>query len=277
MYEDGDKDSNLDFLNFIPQGDTAEENDDVGSAIPSAGATQVYYDKVDTSYSEAIQTYDEGEIALMDASLCVSRGQGVDDYTHYSKYLRPGIQVSFCGTPVVQNIVASVHLGNEIDLREIAISTRNAEYNPRKFNALILRMQNPRCTGLVFRTGRLIVTGCKTVESARLGAKRIAKMVRRELGGGIQFNDFKIENIIATFNCNVPIRLERLYEEHKLFCNYEPEIFAGLVYRIAIPCKSEAVLLVFVSGNVIVTGCRSPEDIYLIYRRMAPILCEFKH
>lgn len=61
--------------------------------------------------------------------------------------------------PVVQNIVASVHLGREVDLREIAISTRNAEYNPRKFNALILRLQNPKCTGLVFRTGRLMVTG----------------------------------------------------------------------------------------------------------------------
>ncbi|GFE55600.1 TATA-box binding protein [Babesia ovis] len=274
MKDEGNQDSTLDFLNFLPQ--SAPEDEDPGNTDAPSASTQPYYGSVDSQYSQELRTYDENDMALIDASHCVSRGNAIDNYNHYSHYLQPSLQAPYCGVPVVQNIVASAHLGREIDLREIAISTRNAEYNPRKFNALILRMQNPRCTGLVFRTGRLIVTGSKTVDAALLGAKRMAKMIRRELGVDIEFKEFKIENIIATFNCNVPIRLERLYEEHKLFCNYEPEIFAGLVYRIAMQDKSEAVLLVFVSGNVIVTGCRSPDDIRMIYNQMAPILCEFK-
>ncbi|ORM39657.1 TATA-box-binding protein [Babesia sp. Xinjiang] len=270
MYNSGDEYSNLDFLNFLPE--TVAEDEDADSL----GITQPYNCSVDPSYCDGGQSYGGGDLALYNAAECVASGSLYNNLSRYSRYLDLRLQVPFCGTPVIQNIVASVHLGREIDLREIAISTRNAEYNPRKFNALILRLQNPRCTGLIFRTGRLIVTGSKTVESAVLGAKRMAKMIRRELGVAVEFKEFKIENIIATFNCNVPIRLEHLYEEHKLFCNYEPEIFAGLVYRIAMPDRTDAVLLVFVSGNVIVTGCRSPEDIQLIYSQMAPILCEFK-
>uniref|UniRef100_A0A3B0MUK4 Transcription initiation factor (TBP homologue), putative n=1 Tax=Theileria annulata TaxID=5874 RepID=A0A3B0MUK4_THEAN len=179
--------------------------------------------------------------------------------------------------PVVQNIVASVHLGEELDLREIAISTRNAEYNPRKFNALVLRMQNPKCTGLIFRTGRIIITGSKTIEDAKLGGKRMAKMIRKETGLDLKFNNFKIENIIATFSCNVPIRLEVFSQEHKDLCNYEPEFFAGLVYRCRINEESEAVLLIFVSGNVIITGCKSPQEIQYVFKIMYPILHQYQN
>ncbi|GIX65385.1 TATA-box-binding protein [Babesia caballi] len=275
MRDDDDNYSSLDFLNFIP---TAEpEDDEPCGALTFAEPAEPYSQGVEEpSATQRGRSYDSNEIALLDAAECVKPCSVLENAARYSCYLPPSFDTNCCAAPVVQNIVASVHLGQEVDLREIAISTRNAEYNPRKFNALILRLHNPRCTGLVFRTGRLMVTGSKTVECARLGAKRMAKMIRRELGVDLRFREFKIENIIATFNCNVPIRLERLYEEHKLFCNYEPEIFAGLVYRFSLPDTSEAVLLIFVSGNVIVTGCRSPKEIQLIYAQMAPFLREFK-
>lgn len=39
--------------------------------------------------------------------------------------------------PVIQNVIASVNLSTELDLRLIAISARNAEYNPTKVNAVV--------------------------------------------------------------------------------------------------------------------------------------------
>ncbi|GBE60022.1 TATA-box binding protein [Babesia ovata] len=275
MYGDGSDYSNLDFLNFIPQADS--DDDEPAALLPSQASTALYPPiGVDIAATQTICTLDDNALALLDASACVKSGDVLDKVTQYSYYLRSSFDPACSDAPVIQNIVASAHVGCEVDLREIAISTRNAEYNPRKFNALITRMRNPRCTGLVFRTGRVMVTGCKTVESSLLGAKRMAKMIRRELGGELHFKDFKIENIVASFSCNVPIRLERLYEEHKLFCNYEPELFAGLVYRFALPDGNEAVLLVFVSGNVIITGCRSPMEIEMIHTHMSPLLREFK-
>ena len=38
---------------------------------------------------------------------------------------------------------------------------------------------------------------------------------------------------------------------------YEPEQFPGLVYRIKEP---KSVVLLFGSGKMIITGCKSPED-----------------
>lgn len=39
--------------------------------------------------------------------------------------------------PVIQNVIASVNLSTKLDLRLIAISARNAEYNPTKVNAVV--------------------------------------------------------------------------------------------------------------------------------------------
>jgi transcription initiation factor TFIID TATA-box-binding protein len=42
-------------------------------------------------------------------------------------------------------------------------------------------------------------------------------------------------------------------------CNYEPEIFPGLIYRMRSP---KIVLLIFASGKIVLTGAKKKEDIY---------------
>lgn len=60
----------------------------------------------------------------------------------------------------VQNVIASGCVVVEgrrsasLDLRRIAVSCRFAEYNPRKINACIVRLRKPKCTGLIFRSGK---------------------------------------------------------------------------------------------------------------------------
>ncbi|CDR94824.1 TATA-box binding protein, putative [Babesia bigemina] len=265
----------LDFLNFLSPAESDDE--EPRSTLPPHQSSLLFaMSDVDMYNPKDVSGLDDSALAVLDATACVKSGAMLDKATQYSYYLRSSFDPACLDAPVIQNIVASAHVGRDLDLRELAISTRNAEYNPRKFNALIARIREPRCTALIFRTGRVMVTGCKTVDAAHLAAKRIAKLIRREFGGPLHFAEFKVENIVASFNCNVPIRLERLYEEHKLFCNYEPEIFAGLVYRFALPDGNEAVLLIFVSGNVIITGCRSPDEIQMIHTHMFPLLQEYK-
>ncbi len=52
---------------------------------------------------------------------------------------------------------------------------------------------------------------------------------------------------------------------------YEPEQFPGLVYRIAEP---KSVVLLFGSGKMIITGCKSPEDSKLVVERIVNDLDE---
>lgn len=45
--------------------------------------------------------------------------------------------------PQLQNIVSTVNLGCKLDLKTIALRARNAEYNPKRFAAVIMRITEP--------------------------------------------------------------------------------------------------------------------------------------
>ena len=64
---------------------------------------------------------------------------------HPSATLEPGI------VPQLQNIVSTVNLATPLDLKKIALHARNAEYNPKRFAAVIMRIRDPRTTALIFR------------------------------------------------------------------------------------------------------------------------------
>jgi len=178
--------------------------------------------------------------------------------------------------PHIQNIIASVHLAQELDLRSIAISARNAEYNPKKVNAVVMRLRDPKCTGLVFRSGRMMITGARAEEDAKYGGKKMAKICQKAGHPDVKFCGFKIENMIATADCRFPIRLEGLAYDHREYCSYEPELFPGLVYRYNPQDNSKAVLLLFVSGKVIITGCKSRHEIASVFENIFPVLCQYK-
>lgn len=176
--------------------------------------------------------------------------------------------------PQIQNLVATVNLGCSLDLKRICIRARNGEYNPRRFPALIMRIRCPKVTSLVFSSGKLVVTGAKSEESARLAARKIARIIQRIGYESIRFSNFKIENVVAGVDCRFPIRLESLSSgSHEDLCNYEPELFPGLVYRMQQP---KLVLLIFVSGNVLITGGKSEMDVYSAFEQIYPVLLEYR-
>jgi len=43
-----------------------------------------------------------------------------------------------------------------LDLRKIALKTKNSEYNPKRFHALIIRLRNPKTTAMIFKSGKLV-------------------------------------------------------------------------------------------------------------------------
>ena len=209
--------------------------------------------------------------------LNLSNGDALVEFGGSDLYQVPSAMLSKTIVPEIQNIIASVHLKCELDLRLIAISARNAEYNPKKVNAVVMRLREPKCTGLLFRSGRLMITGARLEDDARLGGKKMAKICQKSGFPKVKFTNFKMENIIATADCRFPIRLEGLAYDHRDFCNYEPELFPGLVYRYH-PDNSptKAVLLLFVSGKVIVTGCKNYREICSVFDNIYPVLCKYR-
>jgi len=175
--------------------------------------------------------------------------------------------------PSLQNIVSTVNLGVKLDLKKIATQARNAEYNPKRFAAVIMRIRNPRTTALIFSTGKMVCTGAKSIEFSRHASRKFARIVQKLGYPEAKFLDFQVQNMVGSVDVKFPIRLEGLVIMHSAFSNYEPEIFPGLIYRMV---KPKIVLLIFVSGKVVLTGAKREEDIQTAYKNIYPVLSHFR-
>jgi len=174
--------------------------------------------------------------------------------------------------PTLQNIVATVNLDCRLDLKTIALHARNAEYNPKRFAAVIMRIRDPKTTALIFASGKMVVTGAKSEDDSRLASRKYARIVQK-LGFDAKFSEFKIQNIVGSCDVKFPIRLEGLAYSHGQFSSYEPELFPGLIYRMI---KPKVVLLIFVSGKIVLTGAKIREEIYTAFNTIYTVLCEFR-
>jgi len=174
--------------------------------------------------------------------------------------------------PTLQNIVATVNLETRLDLKTIALHARNAEYNPKRFAAVIMRIREPKTTALIFASGKMVVTGAKSEEQSRLAARKYARIIQK-LGFPARFSEFKIQNIVGSCDVKFPIRLEGLACAHGHFSSYEPELFPGLIYRMV---KPKIVLLIFVSGKIVLTGAKVREEIYQAFENIYPVLTDFR-
>jgi len=174
--------------------------------------------------------------------------------------------------PKLQNIVSTVNLGCKLDLKRIALQARNAEYNPKRFAAVIMRIREPRTTALIFSSGKMVCTGAKSEDESRLAARKYARIVQK-LGFDAKFLDFKIQNMVGSCDVKFPIRLEGLVLTHSQFSSYEPELFPGLIYRMV---KPRIVLLIFVSGKVVLTGAKVRNEILEAFENIYPILKGFR-
>ena len=115
--------------------------------------------------------------------------------------------------PQLQNIVSTVNMGVKLDLKKIAPHARNAEFNPKRFAAVIMRIREPRTTALIFSSGKMVCTGAKSEEDSRLAARKYARIVQK-LGFPTKFKDFKIQNMVGSCDVKFPIRLEGLVLTH---------------------------------------------------------------
>lgn len=115
------------------------------------------------------------------------------------------------------NCVATIDIRCQLDLRTIHFRTRNSEYNPARFNGIVMRILDPRTTALIFHSGKMIITGAKSEADALLSGKKFAKIIQK-LNFNVQFASFKVQNIVATCDLKFPIKLENLYQLHGQFC-----------------------------------------------------------
>lgn len=92
-----------------------------------------------------------------------------------------------------------------MNLKDIAFKCRNAEYNPKRFAAVIMRMKEPaRTTALIFKTGKMVITGAKSEQHSFSAAKEYAKAIERA-GNKVKLCDFAVQNMVGSCSVNFQI------------------------------------------------------------------------
>jgi len=159
----------------------------------------------------------------------------------------------------IENVVASTSLGGELDLQAIALALGGAEYEPEQFPGLIYRLKEPKTATLLFRSGKVVCTGAKSLENVKAAIAMVAKQIEAS-GIPITKNpEIEVQNIVATSDLGAQLDLNAIAVTlGPGSVEYEPEQFPGLVYRIDEP---KVVLLMFGSGKVVCTGARKPADV----------------
>lgn len=135
-----------------------------------------------------------------------------------------------------------------------------------------MRIREPKTTALIFSSGKMVCTGAKSEELSKDAAKKYSKAIKK-VGFDVNMQDFKIQNIVGSCDVGFPISLESLSHAHDKFSTYEPELFPGLIYRMATP---KIVLLIFASGKIVLTGAKNKSDITDAFENIYPVLKKFK-
>ena len=134
-----------------------------------------------------------------------------------------------------------------------------SEYDPEQFPGLIYRLKEPKTATLLFRSGKVVCTGAKSLDQVKLAIEKVIKHIEK---AGIHIKNepkITVQNIVATSDLGQKINLNAIAISLGLEkVEYEPEQFPGLVYRPDVP---KVVLLLFGSGKVVCTGARKPQDV----------------
>jgi len=165
-------------------------------------------------------------------------------------------------TYTIQNIVvkSTLNIKSDIDLIKLVKLLKNTEYNKERFPGLFFRITDPKCVVIIFRTGKMILTGIKAFTHIKKIVDFIVKELNKTLKANIKRDmvNSEVVNIVATANFDNKINLDlsAITLNNVIF---EPEVFPGLIYKCVNPVK--CVFLIFNSGNVVLTGIREEKAI----------------
>lgn len=172
----------------------------------------------------------------------------------------------------VANYVASGKLKLELDLSALSDDLASTslitevEHSRRSGNRLLIRFEESDALGILAPSGVYVITGAKGQDDAE-NAKRALLTGLTELSiiSNIEPNPdevidpFEVQNIVFTEDIgdnqlDLEILAVTIGLEHT---EYEPEQFPGLVFR---EDTTDATILVFSSGKVIITGIRDKQS-----------------
>lgn len=158
----------------------------------------------------------------------------------------------------VTNVVTSVTLGVDVNLDIIAKKFKDVNFNLNRFPGLSIKMLKPKCVILLFKNGKMVITGLKQASDVPIVLSKIRNRLKVIPIDIPENPDYRVVNLVvsADFGVGINLDLSMMALEKAI---YEPEVFPGLIFRMEKPVK--CVILAFSSGKFVITGLKSESEI----------------
>lgn len=127
-----------------------------------------------------------------------------------------------------------------------------------------MRIKEPKTTALIFKSGKLVCTGAKTVRDSRLASLKFKKILEK-LGNKVDFKNFTVQNIVANVDVKFKIKLQSLHTSFlaniSKCSTYDSETFPGLIYKYQYSQDNGGTskgicFLIFSTGKIVITGAK---------------------
>jgi len=171
----------------------------------------------------------------------------------------------------IRNVVASFKLEPVLNLRRIREAFQKECFfetiQDRRytFRVVALRTKKPQATFLIYRTGKVVCVGAKTIETAQHSDQYLANRLNKAGISTRIMQPSTIQNIVATTALKEPIDLEKLVTKtqttRQIQTMYEPEQFPAAILKISINQNTKATVLLFSSGKLVIAGLKTTEQI----------------
>lgn len=172
----------------------------------------------------------------------------------------------------VVNIVVSSSLEQDIPLEKMAATLSNTEYNPEQFPGLVIRIKEPKTSALIFSSGKIVLTGARSMEDVEKSIDKIIKSLKK-INIDITIKPkVAIQNIVASGTIGMDLNLNTLAIKLPN-TEYEPEQFPGLVYKLK---GTHATFLLFTNGKIVCTGTKTEDEVHKAMDKLIETLKKIK-
>ncbi len=156
----------------------------------------------------------------------------------------------------VVNVVATATIGESVRLDELA-DLPFITYNPSRYFCAYFKDESMEAKVSIFTSGKMIAVGAKSEQSARQAFHHVIQVLSKL--GIIKRSKPKVtvRNVVVTVELDTPLNMEEMLDLIPGLV-YEPEQFPGAIFR---PVDSDATVLIFASGKMVIAGIKSEASI----------------
>ncbi|XP_063079546.1 TATA box-binding protein-like 1 [Engraulis encrasicolus] len=180
--------------------------------------------------------------------------------------MEPGSDVAL--DIIITNVVAVFRTRCHLNLRTIALEGLNVIYKP-EVGKVLIKLRKPKITASIWSSGKIICTGATSEEDAKLGARRLARILQK-MGFKVRFSAFKVVNVLAVCSMPFQVHLVQFTKNNRPIASYEPEIHPAASYRIK---HLKATIQIFSTGSITLTG-PNVQNVATAVEQIYPLLFE---